>query len=106
MISIPFNRLFNTHGYLQKKELHKFLAREIEMIGLADPEAKQAMMEYEREAGGKKVEDGPSMSGALPIADGDDMIEVDVGNASGIDRRLEDVGSTPKRGPGRPKKKG
>lgn len=40
---------FNVHGYLDKKALRQWLAGNIEVIGLADPESKQAYEEAQEE---------------------------------------------------------
>jgi Microsomal signal peptidase 25 kDa subunit (SPC25) len=37
-ISTKFTEWFNTYGYLQKKEFQSWLARNIEVVGLADPQ--------------------------------------------------------------------
>lgn len=44
-IEAPFHRWFSGDGYLQKAYLHHWLATNIEMIGLADPEAKKGVSE-------------------------------------------------------------
>jgi hypothetical protein len=92
--SIPFAHLFNVHGFLQKKELHKFLAQTIEVVGLADPKSKAARMEWQIEAG-----QGLAGSQELNADDGEDSIEV-VPPPPGVGN-----GTPSKRGPGRPKKK-
>ncbi|KPI45090.1 Signal peptidase complex subunit SPC2 [Cyphellophora attinorum] len=94
--SIPFAHLFNVHGFLQKKELHKFLAKKIEVVGLADPKSKAARMEWQVEAGeGLEVVEQPDRDS------GEDAIEVVPPSGAGAA-----AAATPsKRGPGRPKKK-
>lgn len=37
----PFAEWFNVHGYLDKKALRRWLAGHIEVVGIADPEAKK-----------------------------------------------------------------
>ena len=50
-----FTQWFNTHGYLQKKELHSWLAENIEVLGVAQKEGKA------------KIESAPS-AGAIDDA--------------------------------------
>ena len=40
-----FTDWFNTHGFLDKKALKRWLAGNIEFVGLADPESKRAWEE-------------------------------------------------------------
>ncbi|KAL9617138.1 MAG: hypothetical protein Q9160_008035, partial [Pyrenula sp. 1 TL-2023] len=40
-IEAPFHRWFSDDGFLQKKHLQHWLASSIEMVGMADPEAKK-----------------------------------------------------------------
>lgn len=44
-IDAPFHKWFSDDGYLQKAHLHHWLASSIEMIGIADPEAKSGVRE-------------------------------------------------------------
>ncbi|ETN44321.1 uncharacterized protein HMPREF1541_10501 [Cyphellophora europaea CBS 101466] len=117
VVSVPFAKLFNVHGYLQRAELKKWLAREIEVVGLADPEAAKAVMECEKELAGQMgVDVGVSMSGALgdtiEVQSANDTEEEGLSSARITRARskspLPDTGSataTPsKRGPGRPRK--
>ena len=53
---------FNVHGYLQKKAFRSWLARNIEVIGLADPASKSA--------GGEKKDDGIVEGDTVTIATG------------------------------------
>lgn len=110
-VSVPFARLFNVHGYLQRKELHKWLAREVAVVGTADPASKAAAMEWEREQG--VVAQG-ALEGAESVPAGD-VIEVlatpesqglsTARNTRGQSRTPEPSSASPtKRGPGRPKK--
>ena len=116
-IHTPFTNLFNVHGYLQRKELHKFLARNIEVVGLADPAAAKAPLMGEQEADGKAA--ASTQRDTIEVA----SPGAGAGNAEGLSTARntrarsksplpEGVGenasrdATPvKRGPGRPKKK-
>lgn len=131
--SVPFAVLFNIHGYLQKKELRKWLAREIEAVALADPASAKAVMEYEREQAQRMGVDMNAglLEGAPEEAEGEaegDVIEVvepktprtgagegegeegglsTARNTRGRSRTPEPgsgASSAAKRGPGRPKK--
>jgi hypothetical protein len=118
-VAVPFAKLFNTHGFLQRKELAKWLAKEVEVVGHADPMAKAEPLEWDRENG---VVPQPSTKPLTPRngqLEGD-VIEVDV-VGSGSDEEalstgrnararskspaLDSDGTPVKRGPGRPKKK-
>jgi Microsomal signal peptidase 25 kDa subunit (SPC25) len=75
-----FTEWFNIHGYLQKADFRRWLAKNIEVVSLADPSSTQA--------GEKKM---------------GELVDESTTAASGTDVG----GQTPaaKRGPGRPKKK-
>ena len=73
-----FTEWFNMHGYLDKKAFQRWLANNIEVVGLADPTSTQA--------GEKKM---------------DEIINESVTAASGTDAGV----STPAAKRGRPKKK-
>lgn len=125
VVSVPFAKLFNTHGFLQKKELTKWLAREVEVVGHADPKAKVAVMEWEKENGIVAQDDANVMSGGLVKDVEGDTIEVASGGSEGEDGMLvggkrstrarsksplpegavSASGTPSKRGPGRPKKR-
>lgn len=84
-IEAPFAEWFNVHGYLDKKALRRWLAGRIEVIGLADPEAKKDWDDAREEerVDEEVVSEGAIRSGAAAVA-----VE----------------GSARKRGPGRPRK--
>jgi hypothetical protein len=73
-----FTQWFNTHGFLQKKEFQRWLAQNIEVVGMADPQSEQQ---------------------------GDKMYEAAIDQsimASGVETAQ---GTTGKRAAGKPKKK-
>lgn len=90
-IEAPFTEWFNTHGYLDKKALRRWLAGKIEFVGLADPVAKKEWDEAREEerVDEEVVSEGAVRAGAVATA------RVDEGTLSA---------SAKKRGPGRPRK--
>lgn len=48
-VSVPYTDLFNMHGFLDRKALRRWLAGNIEVVGLGDPDAKKEWEDMERE---------------------------------------------------------
>lgn len=57
-----FTQWFNTHGFLDKKALRRWLAGNIEVVGLADPEAKK---EWDEEREDERVDEEVVSAGAM-----------------------------------------
>lgn len=57
-----FTQWFNTHGFLDKKALRRWLAGNIEVIALADPEAKK---EWDAEREEERVDEEVVSAGAV-----------------------------------------
>lgn len=114
-VAVPFAKLFSVQGYLQKAELKKWLAREVEVVGRALPEEAKKVMEWEREQGAVMgVDLDAGAKGLLEGAQEGDTIEVQTPEGQdGLSTARNTRSKTPepssaspvKRGPGRPKKK-
>ena len=65
-----FTEWFNMHGYLDKKEFRQWLARNIEVVGMADPTSTQAGEKKMNEVIGESVNtaSGSDVSGQTPAA--------------------------------------
>jgi signal peptidase complex subunit 2 len=118
-VAVPFAKLFSVQGYLQKAELRKWLAREVEVVGMALPEEARKPMEWEREQGvvmGVDVGEGKVEGLQQGLLEGDTIeVQTPEGKEEGLSTAMNtrarsktpEPGSVSptKRGPGRPKKK-
>lgn len=93
VISAPFTEWFNTHGYLDRPALRRWLAGKIEVVGLADPVAKKEWDDAREEerVDEEVVSEGARRAGAVVSGTGTGVAE-------------DGSASAKKRGPGRPRK--